>query len=124
MIQNTVPPSAVAEPPHLPAPSRDAEIVLLAVFAMDFAHPHHLRELTRAIDLLAIEPSDLAAVLDELTQHELAVYDTEEHTIQLTPLANAHVLALAEQALPDQILGQRELQEQAEALVIWRLSQP
>lgn len=108
-----------------PAPlSRRAEIVLLAIFAMNFDLPHHLRELSRASDLLGLEPAELAAVLEELQTGGYAVYDAEEHTVRLTPHANALFLALAEQGLPDEILERRPLQEQAEALVIWRLALP
>lgn len=105
-----------------PRPPSRAEILLLSLFA---AHPdalHHVGELTATTDLIAMAPDELEKRLDELRSLHLVAPGPGPDTIELTPNAFALVLELVEERLTDNLLRQRTLQEQAEALIIWRLT--
>lgn len=109
--------SAIPQPP-----SSRAEILLLTLFAGSPHELHFVQELQEIASLIVMGPQELAECLEELRGLGFVARGPDPHTITLTPHAFALVLELSEARLTDDLLRQRPLQEQAEALVIWSLA--
>lgn len=103
--------------------SRDADDLLLALYASHFNLPCPEDELPWIAELLATTAEDQARALAELVDCARVERQTNLGTLQLTPEGVAAVLEMVECGLPDLVLAWRDSQEQAEALVIRRIAE-
>ena len=102
-------------------PSRRAEQILLTVFAAGVASPLPRAELTAMLGFEPLSSVELDAAIEELRQLGLAA---AEGDFFLTPTAGSLVALLAAERLTSNMLRQRTLEQQAEALLIWGLTNP
>ena len=100
-----------------------SELVLLALFVPGSKTPRSLHDLWPIMDQFPIGSSELIQRIEDLWGRGLVNYDAPRQLVATTELASALVSQLALDRLTPNIRRQRTEEEQAEALIIWRLQQ-